>query len=141
MKKFTQLEKQLLREIVSSDMYHAQGVIRPSVFLDEYHVGPNHDVSIMFGPDCHKVMISYPKKNSDETAPLLLVVTFVHLLKRLENEGLIYWVSEPLEKAVNKAQGMQYANGNNILLPSSIGGYLQDQFTNIFAPTEDLLDL
>jgi len=141
MKKFTLLEKQLLQEIISSEMYHAQGVIRPSVFLDEYHVGPDHDLSILFGPDCHKVMVSYPKRDSNETAPLLLIVTFVHLLKRLEHDGLIYWVSEPLEKTVNKAQGSQYTDGNNILLPSSIGGYLQDQFTNIFTPTEDLLDL
>lgn len=142
MRKFNTLEKQFLRQIISSRMYLEQGVLRPSVFLDEHYVGPRHALSILFHHDGQRIIISFPKRSSNETRPLLVVATFFHLLNFLEKDGLIYWLepSSP-ERPFGVAQGEQYTDGHNILISGEFAQNIRDKFLNVFVPTQDLVDL
>jgi hypothetical protein len=141
MRKFNNLEKQFLRQIVSSKMYLEQGVLRPSVFLDEHYVGPQHSLSMLFHLDGQRILISYPKRNANETRPLLIVVTFFYLLNFLEKDGLIYWLESSPEKPSGVAQGEQYTDGHNILITGEFTQVIRSYFLNIFVPTQDLVDL
>lgn len=141
MRKFNALEKQFLRQIISSKMYLEQGVLRPSVFLDEHYVGPHHALSMLFHLDGQRILISYPKRSSNETRPLLIVVTFFYLLNFLEKDGLLYWLEPSTEKPSGVAQGEQYIDGHNILISGEFAQIIRNNFLNVFVPTQDLVDL
>jgi len=141
MRKFTVLEKELLKNMIASKMLRDQRVIRTCVFLEEYYIGAEHGVSILFQSDGKPVIISYPKSNAENTAPLLLIVTFLKLLQYLESQSVITWIDEPEGQTAEKALGKQFPNGCNVALSPELTTLASQTFENTFMVTQDLIDL
>ena len=141
MRKFTILEKELIGNMISCKMFLDQNVIRTNVFLCEYYIGPEHDISITFPKDSEQVIISYPKSDAENVYPLTLFVTFLKLLQYLESQGVVIWIDEPEGKTQGKALGKQFPNGHNVALSPGLATIAALTFENTFVVTQDLINL
>lgn len=80
MKSYNKLEKDILRDLISNDMFRNQSALRTSVFLENY-AGPERDLSLLLFPGENGVGLSYPKSRDDRTKPIVFFSTLFLLLQ------------------------------------------------------------
>jgi len=138
MRTLNDLEKKVLKVLVSNHHYSDQGLVQMATVVDHF-LGPKHGISVMVNLDDNQVAMSIPENDIEMLrSKFLTVITVFNILKYLTDEGLIVIVGEPQNRI---ALGNQYKEGQTSFIPDPISKYIADNLTKYVLVTEELKNI
>jgi len=136
MRNLNDLEKKVLKVLVSHPHCSEQGLVQVATVVDDYFLGPENGISLMVDSDNNQVFMSIPENDEEILrSKFLTVITVFNTLKFLTDEGLILIVGEQQNSI---SLGNQYKEGKTSTVPNPISDYIADNLTKYILVTEEL---
>jgi hypothetical protein len=136
MRKFNQLEKQIIKRLVSHPILAEEGMIRTSVFLEDNYIGQKHDLSMLIKSDEKLVIISGPQPREEFKEKIVLIITMFILFRDLREEGMLSIVGD--SQNISGALGEQYKDGQSVKLTDDIARIIMEYFNNLIFISEEV---
>lgn len=139
MRKLNDLEKKVLKVLVSHHHCSEQGLVQMATLVDDHFLGPKHGISVMINSDNDQVAMSIPENDIEMLrSKFISVITVFNILKYLTDEGLIVIVGEPQKRI---ALGTQYKEGQTSFIPDPISKFIAENLTKYVLVTEELKNI
>lgn len=140
MRRFSNNEKQIIKEIVCHPVGVEEGLIQVAAFIEDHYIGPGRDLTLLIQVPEKKVYVSLPENDKvNLRKKLILTLTIFNLLRDLQQEGKIALIGESQKESV--ALGDQFKEGQTVNIPEPIAGFVIDCFTKYVLVSEDLKHL
>jgi len=137
MRKFSNVEKDIIRELTTHEALTTEGLIQVVVFIEDLLIEPENNLSLLLRPSESSVYVSFPEEEL-ETArgKFIQVVTVLNLLRELQSQGKIVLLGESTKS--DKALGNQFAEGTTMEIPQPLAKFAIDSLEKYILVSEDL---
>ncbi len=138
MRKFSNLEKDIIKSLIKHDHVREQGLIQMATLVNDFNTEHDYNLSILIDSTRNQVMLSIPETTATSLRKKsLIVITIFNLLQFLVNEGLIIIVGEKQGLSL----GQQYNNGQTSQIPEPIANFILENLTKYILVSEELNDM
>jgi len=137
MRKFSNVEKRIIRELITHEALATESLIQVGVFIEDLLIEPDNNLSLLLRPSESAVYVSFPEEEL-ETArdKFIQVVTVLNLLRELQLEGKIVLLGESTKS--DKESGNQFAEGTTMEIPQPLANFATDSLEKYILVSEDL---
>ena len=137
MRKFSNVEKRIIRKLTTHEALTTEGLIQVGVFIEDLLIEPENNLSLLLSPSESSAYVSFPEEEL-ETArdKFIQVVTVLNLLRELQSEGKIVLLGESTESY--KGAGNQFDEGITMKIPQPLANFATGSWEKYILVSEDL---
>ncbi|NBB85027.1 MAG: hypothetical protein GVY12_02230 [Bacteroidetes bacterium] len=137
MRKFSNVEKCLIRELITHEALTNEGLIQVAVFIEDLLIEPDKNLSLLLRPSESSVYVSFPEEEREAArGKFIEVLTLLNLLRELQYEGKIVLLGESTKS--DTEAGQQFDEGTTMEIPQPLANFVIDSWKKYILVSEDL---